>query len=334
MRGFSFLRYRIKKESRETIWMCREKIQRHLIPNLSHLIHVANGWGREGNNTVVFSLERWKNKRDGAHLSLYMCYIGLHIASVAQQELTDNCVASIQHLRFPTFLPFLISYPSTSVKRIARRNTLESVELFLSPWWIQCCVMQYVPGRSGCVVYRFGTSRGNLLISFVKFSSFFFFFFFFHLFVFLFSILPCLFDLLFRKLKEKDCLAPSWCWVMTAHSFVVVASPYTSAVQVYMADGHQLFFSRPLSICPLLSSQHIFYLTYSLASVRKTIENILGNCAQREHRPHHQRALWCSSVVLFLYIQKGEIQRTSHKTTNIRGVISFIWIFLTLFIKL
>lgn len=109
MRGFSFLRYRIKKESRETIWMCREKIQRHLIPNLSHLIHVANGWGREGNNTVVFFLERWKNKRDGAHLSLYMCYIGLHIASVAQQELTDNCVASIQHLRFPTFLFDFIS---------------------------------------------------------------------------------------------------------------------------------------------------------------------------------------------------------------------------------
>lgn len=57
----------------------------------------------------VFSLERWKNKRDGAHLSLYMCYIGLHIASVAQQELTDNCVASIQHLRFPTFLFDFIS---------------------------------------------------------------------------------------------------------------------------------------------------------------------------------------------------------------------------------
>jgi hypothetical protein len=121
--------------------------------------------------------------------------------------------------------------------------------------------------------------------------------------------------------EKRLCVAPSWCWVMTAHSFVVVASPYTSAVQVYMADGHQLFFfSVPLytSISPLLSSQHIFYLTYSLASVRKTIENILGNCAQREHRPHHQRALWCSSVVLYSYIQKGEIQRTSHKTTNKR----------------
>ena len=139
-------------------------------------------------------------------------------------------------------------------------------------------------------LYRFGTSRGNLLISFVKFSSFFFFFVFFHLCVFLFSILPCLFDLLFRKLKEKDCLAPSWCWVMTAHSFVV-ASPGLA--------GHQLFspslctvFLLHFSLFPKslsLIQTHSFLSNLFAVRCEKTVsipyENILyhrGKCVQRK----------------------------------------------------
>lgn len=76
--------------------------------------------------------------------------------------------------------------------------------------------------------------------------------------------------------EKRLCVAPSWCWVMTAHSFVV-ASPYIPAQfrSIWLMVINSLYHS----ISPLLSSQHIFYLTYSLASVRKTIENILGNCA-------------------------------------------------------
>ncbi len=158
---------------------------------------------------------------------------------------------------------------------------------------MQCARLRYM-------LYRFGTSPWKFIDLFcqIRPSAFLYSSSLFHLALRSSSSLFCpFFDLVFRKLEENDCVAPSWCWVMTAHSFVVVASPYTTTRS--RADGHQLFFSPSFNVCSIspvldlssLLSSYTFIISIQLIrSLRwengvPHRKNILGNCVQRTSPP-------------------------------------------------
>lgn len=159
---------------------------------------------------------------------------------------------------------------------VVKNGWKEEASFYSQPVWIQVMQCAHLVDSDNKFTFFSRKFIGLFVISFRPF----------HFYIFLLFLGGWLFFWeSFRKKAERereDCAAPSWCWVMTAHSFVLSSSGLA---------GHQLFsfLYFPLCLSPVYSLTLLsIFACYSRSCIYKNILRCQWIYVSRENPFQHQ----------------------------------------------